>query len=115
VLCWKTCDKNPCATLLSLRGALRNAVTKAQRRGVYRVGCSRKLTYVCLRSILFTMRTTIRMNNALAKEVKRYAQKADLTFTEVVERALCEWLAKKRSPTKPKAHIPLPTFGNPNK
>ena len=54
------------------------------------------------------MRTTIRMNNALAKEVKRYAQKADLTFTEVVERALCEWLAKKRSPTKPKAHIKEP-------
>ena len=61
------------------------------------------------------MRTTIRMNNALAKEVKRYAEKADLTFTEVVERALCEWLAKKRSPSKSKAHIPLPTFGDPNK
>ena len=61
------------------------------------------------------MRTTIRMNDALAKEVKRFAQKAKLTFTEIVERALVELLAREKNAPKKKRHIKLPTFGDPRK
>ena len=61
------------------------------------------------------MRTTIRMNEALAKEVKRYAQKHDLTFTEVVERALAAMLAQEQNPPLEGPYIPLPTFGDPKK
>ncbi len=40
------------------------------------------------------MRTTIRLNDTLLKEVKRYALEHDTTFTAVVEEALKDKLAK---------------------
>ena len=54
------------------------------------------------------MRTTIRMDKSLAREAKRAAAEAGITFTALVEQALSELLAKRR-PAKPQPFVPLPT------
>lgn len=55
--------------------------------------------------MLWHMRTTIRLDDALLKEVKRYALEHDTTFTAVVEEALKDKLAKAtRKPFKLATH-----------
>lgn len=60
------------------------------------------------------MRTTIRMNEALAREAKQLAAATGKSFTAVVEQAVGELLAKHR-PSKPRRYVPLPTCGDPSK
>ena len=103
------------ATRVSTARRIRQTWAFRELLGERGLELSAGLTYVCQSRILLGMRTTIRMNDALAKEVKRYAQKRDLTFTEVIERALGALLAKDQNPSKKKPYIPMPTFGDPKK
>jgi hypothetical protein len=58
------------------------------------------------------MRTTIRMNEELARRAKAYAARNRQSFTEVVETAVADFLA--RFPKgKPKKRIVLPVVGDP--
>lgn len=59
------------------------------------------------------MRTTIRMNEELARRVKNYAARNKRTFTQVVEEALTNLLAPANQPTI-RPRIVLPTSGNAN-
>jgi hypothetical protein len=62
------------------------------------------------------MRTTIRMNEELARRAKRYAARHRRTFTEVVEQAVAELLAKESSGTRAAtaaAPLRLPVVGDP--
>jgi hypothetical protein len=43
------------------------------------------------------MRTTVRLDDALMKEVKRYAAKRGITLTKVIEESLREKLARSES------------------
>ena len=58
------------------------------------------------------MRTTIRMNEELARRAKQYAARHDRTFTEVIEEAVTQLLAKPTF-TSPRKPIVLPTVGDP--
>ena len=60
------------------------------------------------------MRTTIRMNEELARRAKAYAAKHDQTFTQVVEEAIADYLARQADP-KPRRRIVLPTAGDPSR
>ena len=57
-----------------------------------------------------TRHTTLRISDALMRQVKAYAQRHDLTITAVMERALSAYLAsadeRRRTP-----RIRLPAFG----
>jgi Bacterial antitoxin of type II TA system, VapB len=55
------------------------------------------------------MRTTIRINDALLKEAKAAALATNRTLTELVEDALRETLARRRSAAG-RERITLPTF-----
>jgi len=55
------------------------------------------------------MRTTVRLNDQLMKEVQKLAHDSGRTFTAVLEEALREKLARQRE-AAPRAHIRLPTF-----
>jgi len=55
------------------------------------------------------MRTTIRLDDDLLKQVKHYAAEEDITFTAVVHRALRELLAR-RQRVAVQERIPLPSF-----
>ncbi|MBA3273450.1 MAG: hypothetical protein H0T11_06210 [Chthoniobacterales bacterium] len=57
------------------------------------------------------MRTTIRMNEELARRAKQFAARTDRTFTQVVAEAVMELLAKGNHP-KPRERIVLPTSGD---
>lgn len=51
------------------------------------------------------------MNEELARRAKQYAARTDRTFTQVVEEAVMELLAKPTQPSKPREPIVLPTSG----
>lgn len=55
------------------------------------------------------MRTTIRMDDSLFSDVKKLAAERGQTFTEVVEDALRETLARRQ--TTERGRVELPTFG----
>lgn len=54
--------------------------------------------------------TTIRLKSDILERAKRQAAKRRVTFTRLVEDALCDYLAKPE-PSRSKAKITLPTFG----
>lgn len=55
------------------------------------------------------MRTTVRLNDHLMREVKRYAAERQVTFTLILEEALRELLARKAEVGK-RPPVSLPTF-----
>jgi len=57
------------------------------------------------------MRTTIRMDDRLYKEIKRYAAERDRTVTSVIEEALREVLARQRKHQKTQ-RIKVPVHGS---
>ena len=54
------------------------------------------------------MRTTIRMSEDLARRAKQFAERTNRTFTQVVEEAVTEFIAKPPS-KEPRPRIVLPT------
>lgn len=60
--------------------------------------------------MLFCMRTTLRLNDALLRDAKRFAIETHRTLTAVIEDALREALAR-RSRRAPASAAPLPTYG----
>ena len=56
------------------------------------------------------MRTTVRLDDGLLREVKQYAAEEDMTFTAVVHQALRELLARSRRLAE-QERAPLPSFG----
>lgn len=58
------------------------------------------------------MRTTIRMTEELARRAKMYATRHDRTFTQVIEEAVTQLLAKPARPAAKKRTV-LPTAGDP--
>lgn len=58
------------------------------------------------------MRTTIRMNEELARRAKQYAARHDRTFTQVIEEAVMQLLTNRAKSAERKSII-LPTVGNP--
>lgn len=60
------------------------------------------------------MRTTIRMNETLRRQVMYVAKKERKTFTELVEEAMTELVTKRRVRPR-RERINLPVFGNPGK
>ena len=58
------------------------------------------------------MRTTIRMNNELVRRAKEFARRHRRTFTELIEEAVTDYLARqaKAPPRKP---VVLPVGGDP--
>ena len=57
------------------------------------------------------MRTTIRLDEKLLREAKRYAADAGMTLTAVIEEALRERLARKNSGAKARSVTRLHTAG----
>lgn len=58
------------------------------------------------------MRTTIRMNEELARRAKQYAAKHDRTFTQVIEEAVMQFLSNGNGGSAaPKKRTVLPTVG----
>jgi predicted transcriptional regulator len=57
------------------------------------------------------MRTTIRLNEELARRAKQYAQREGRTFTELVTDAVSEFIARPKKQGARK-RIVLPTSGN---
>lgn len=58
------------------------------------------------------MRTTIRMNGELARRAKEFAAQRDRTFTQVVEDAVADYLARQAKPEARK-RVVLPVGGDP--
>ncbi len=56
------------------------------------------------------MRTTIRMNEELARRAKQYAHREGRTFTDLVEQAINEFLERPHA-AKPRKRIVLPVAG----
>lgn len=56
------------------------------------------------------MRTTIRLNPELARRAKAHAARARHSFTELIEKAVSEYLARQSKPQRPKK-IVLPVSG----
>jgi hypothetical protein len=56
------------------------------------------------------MRTTIRIHDALFAELKAEAARTGRTLTQVIEDALRESLARRRSTARPRRAVELPTF-----
>ena len=61
------------------------------------------------------MRTTIRMNQDLARRARERAALSGQSFTQLVEKAVSQYLDKPEKPRRRKKKIVLPTFGDPNK
>lgn len=59
------------------------------------------------------MRTTIRMNNELARRAKRHAARTGRTFTQFVEDAVTHLLAQKPAGAARRKKIVLPVAGDP--
>ena len=57
--------------------------------------------------------TTIRMRRDVKQRAQRRAAQRNITFTRLVEDAVCEYLAKP-DPQPHQKQIKLPTFGDPN-
>jgi hypothetical protein len=55
------------------------------------------------------MRTTVRLDEDLLREVKRLAAEERMTLTAVLEQALREMLARRRQ-RRDRPRVPLPTF-----
>ena len=55
------------------------------------------------------MRTTVRLDEALLAEAKKYAAESGQTLTSLIEAALREVLARRRSTTK-RGKVRLPTL-----
>ncbi|UCF20421.1 MAG: type II toxin-antitoxin system VapB family antitoxin [Gemmatimonadota bacterium] len=55
------------------------------------------------------MRTTVRLDDALMRDVKQYAAEEGMTLTAVLHRALRELLARRRS-LEDRERVPLPSF-----
>jgi len=55
------------------------------------------------------MRTTVRLDERLMKDVKRLAHESGLTLTAVIEESLRETLARRRGPHST-ARVRLPVF-----
>ncbi|MGH9465048.1 MAG: ribbon-helix-helix protein, CopG family [Thermoanaerobaculia bacterium] len=55
------------------------------------------------------MRTTVRLEEPLLRDVKRYAAETGQTMTAVLEQALRELLARRRQ-SGPRERVRLPTF-----
>lgn len=55
------------------------------------------------------MRTTVRLDDALLREVKQYAAKEGMTLTAVLHQALRELLARRRS-SRDRERVPLTSF-----
>jgi hypothetical protein len=60
------------------------------------------------------MRTTIRMNEELARRAKARAAQSGRSFTQLVEQAVSEYLDRPEKPRR-KNRVNLPTFGDPRK
>ncbi len=59
--------------------------------------------------MLICMRTTVRLDDDLMRQVRQYAARHDMTLTDVFHQALRELLARrKRTPERQRQ--PLPTF-----
>jgi hypothetical protein len=56
------------------------------------------------------MRTTVRLDDALFEQAKRFAAERSQSLTELFESALREKLARGEGGGKRKRHTPLPTF-----
>jgi hypothetical protein len=56
------------------------------------------------------MRTTLRLDEDLLREVERLAAEERMTLTAVLEQALREMLARRRE-QRHRPRVPLPTFG----
>lgn len=56
------------------------------------------------------MRTTIRLNDPLLAEAKKYAADSGQTLTALIEDALRERLARRKSPVVKRRRVRLPTF-----
>lgn len=57
------------------------------------------------------MRTTIRIDDALFKEIKQEGARSGMTLTAIIEDALRERLARKKAAAAPQARVRLPTVG----
>jgi hypothetical protein len=55
------------------------------------------------------------MNNALAREARKYAAERGQTFTHVIEQAVAELLAKRKSHASRPRRVNLPVSGDPSK
>jgi hypothetical protein len=55
------------------------------------------------------MRTTVRLDEELLNEVRRYAAEERTTMTAVLEEALREMLARKKQPCN-RPRLPLPVY-----
>lgn len=60
------------------------------------------------------MRTTIRLNEELARRAKEYAARSGRTFAEVVEEAVAELLGREGR-ERPRDKVILPTCGDPSR
>ncbi len=59
--------------------------------------------------MLLCMRTTVRLDDDLLKQVKQYAVEHGMTFTDVLHQALRELLASRRR-VRGRERVPLPSF-----
>lgn len=57
------------------------------------------------------MRTTVRLDEKLLKEVKRHAAESGMTLTAVIEQSLRERLARKSASTRTRAKVRLHAVG----
>ena len=55
------------------------------------------------------MRTTVRLDDELLREVKMHAAEQRMTLTAVLEKALRELLARRKQPAE-RLRVPLPSF-----
>ncbi len=67
------------------------------------------LTYKHIMDMLICMRTTVRLDDALLKQVKQYAVEEGMTLTDVLHQALRELLAARRR-VRDRERVPLPSF-----
>lgn len=56
------------------------------------------------------MRTTIRLDDRLLREVKREAARSGVTLSAMIEEAVRERLARTASPIQPRSRVRLETF-----
>ena len=67
------------------------------------------LTYLCIYDMLLHMRTTLRLNDGLFRQVKRLAAETHRTLTAVFEDALREMLARRQKSGRARPE-PSPVF-----
>jgi Arc/MetJ family transcription regulator len=67
------------------------------------------LTYWHIINMLQCMRTTVRLDDDLLRQVKQYAAEEDMTLTAVIHQALRELLARRRRLAE-QERTPLPSF-----